>query len=367
MPSILNFESNINTFDLSALNFFNPLTIGAGNTLNDRSFNQIVVFGDSLSDTGNAFKATGGKFPPAPFFNGRFSNGPLWIEYLAPQLGISQVTNFAVAGATSGRSNVGSSNVGGQQLPGVLDEIDLFANQLAQSRPPGSNTPATANPRALYIVWGGANDFLTLPQDPAAAIQSVRNSINNVVQAITTLANLGAKTIVVPNLPNLGLTPFAVTRNLTTSATLFSTLFNTVLEGTLGNLEANLGIDLVRVDVFSLSQSIAQRPSEFGFTNITTPLFQATQPVNPDAFTFADDFHPTTAVHRLISDAVKRSLSTPTPGKVLATSGKLLTDLVNSSGLRMSIGSLINDLTQNPFAANNLLPLNNRSRSVVFD
>jgi phospholipase/lecithinase/hemolysin len=261
-----------------------------------------------------------------------------------------------VAGATSGRSNVG-----GQQLPGVLDEIDLFANQLAQSRPPGGPT-ATANPRALYIVWGGANDFLTLPQDPAAAIQSVRNSINNVVQAITTLANLGAKTIVVPNLPNLGLTPFAVTRNLTTTATLFSTLFNTVLEGTLGNLEANLGIDLVRVDVFSLSQSIAQRPSEFGFTNVTTPLFQATQPVNPDNFVFADDFHPTTAVHRLISDAVKRSLSVPTRGKVLATSGKLLSDLVNSSGLRMSIGNFINDLTQNPFAANSLLPLVHRSR-----
>jgi phospholipase/lecithinase/hemolysin len=355
MPSILNFESNINTFDLSGLNFFNPLTISAGNTLNDRSFNQIVVFGDSLSDTGNAFKATGGKFPPAPFFNGRFSNGPLWIEYLAPQLGITQVTNLAVAGATSGRTNIG-----GAQLPGVLDEIDLFANQLAQSRLPGG-PPATANPRALYIVWGGANDFLTLPQDPAAAIQSVRNSVNNVVQAITTLANLGAKTIVVPNLPNLGLTPFAVARNLTTSATLFSALFNTVLEGTLGNLEANLGIDLVRVDVFSLSQSIAQRPSEFGFTNTTTPLFQATQPVNPDAFTFADDFHPTTAVHRLISDAIKQSLSTPTPGKVLATSGKLLGNLINSSGLRMSIGNFINDLTQNPFAANSLLPLINRS------
>jgi phospholipase/lecithinase/hemolysin len=355
MPSLLNFESNINTFDLSSLNFFNPLTIGAGNTLNDRSFNQIVVFGDSLSDTGNAFKATEGKFPPAPFFNGRFSNGPLWIEYLAPQLGISQVTNFAVAGATSGRTNVG-----GTQLPGVLDEIDLFANQLAQSRLPGG-PPGGANPRALYVVWGGGNDFLRLPPDPAAAIQSVRNSINNVVQAVTTLANLGAKTIVVPNLPNLGLTPFAVTRNLTTSATLFSTLFNTVLEGTLGNLEANLGIDLVRVDVFSLSQAIAQRPSEFGFTNITTPLFQAAQPANPDAFTFADDFHPTTAVHRLISDAVKRSLSAPTPGRVLATSGKLLGDLVNSSGLRMSIGNLINDLTKNPFATNNLLPLINRS------
>jgi phospholipase/lecithinase/hemolysin len=344
--------------DLPTFDFTNPLTIDLGNTLSDRRFDQLVVFGDSLSDTGNLSKGLGGKFPPSPpFFNGRFSDGPLWLEYLAPELGISQVINFAVGGSTTGRSNIASLLAAGQdlgKLPGVLDQIDLFAGQLAASGAP------KANPNALYVVWGGANDFLSLPPDPLGAIQSVLASIGNVAQAVTTLAGLGAKTILVPNLPDLGVTPFVAARNLTTQATIFSGLFNTLLLGTLGSLEADLGIDIVQVDAFSLSEAIARRPSEFGFTNTTTPLFQQlasppTQPVNPATFVFADDFHPTTAVHRLISDAVKRSLSAPTPGKTLETTGLLLTELVSSSGFRSTIENLLNDTIGGLLGANGLL------------
>ncbi len=344
--------------DLPEFNFANPLTIDLGNTLSDRRFDQLVVFGDSLSDTGNLSKGLGGKFPPSPpFFNGRFSDGPLWREYLAPELGISQVIDFAVGGSTTGRSNIASLLAAGQdlgKLPGVLDQIDLFAGQLAASGAP------KANPNALYVVWGGANDFLSLPSDPLAAIQSVLTSIDNVTQAVTTLAGLGAKTILVPNLPDLGVTPFVTARNLTTQATIFSGLFNTLLLGSLGRLESDLGIDIVQVDTFSLSEAIARRPSEFGFTNTTTPLFQQlaslpTQPVNPAAFVFADDFHPTTAVHRLISDAVQRSLSAPTPGQVLETSGLLLTELVSRSGFRSTVENLLNDPIGGLLGPNGLL------------
>ena len=43
--------------------------------------NRIVAFGDSLSDTGNIFRDLA--FPPPPYFEGRSSNGILWLEYLA--------------------------------------------------------------------------------------------------------------------------------------------------------------------------------------------------------------------------------------------------------------------------------------------
>jgi phospholipase/lecithinase/hemolysin len=338
--------------NLPALDFSNSLTIDLGNTLGDRSFNQLVIFGDSLSDTGNLSSALGGLFPPPPFFNGRLSNGPLWLEYLAPELGISNIANFAFAGSTSGRTNIASLTAGQDlgPLPGVLDQIDLFAGQLA------ANGIPSANPNALYVVWGGANDFLALPPQPLDAIQSVFASVDNVAQSVITLAGLGAKTIVVPNIPNLAITPVVAGRDLIPQAAIFSSLFNTLLQGTLGGLESELGIDIVQVDVFSLSSAIARRPTEFGFTNATTPLFQAlaSQP-NPDTFVFADDFHPTTAAHRLISDAVKRSLSTPTPGEVLPTSGAIVRELVNSSGFSTAVGNILDQLPANLLPANRLL------------
>ncbi|NJM44817.1 MAG: SGNH/GDSL hydrolase family protein [Alkalinema sp. RU_4_3] len=273
------------------------------------------------------------------------------LESLAPELGISNVANFAFAGSTTGRTNI-ASIIAGQDLgplPGVLDQIDLFAGQLA------ANGIPSANPNALYVVWSGANDFLALPQEPLAAIQSVFSSVDNVAQSVITLAGLGAKTIVVPNIPNLAITPFVATRNLTPQAGIFSSLFNTLLKGTLGGLESQLGIDIVQIDVFSLSSAIAQRPTEFGFTNATTPLVNATGPVNPDDFVFADDFHPTTAVHRLFSDTVKRSLTTPTPGRVLPTSGAIVRELVNSSGFRTAVGNFLNRLPADLLPANGIL------------
>lgn len=112
-------------------------------------FDQMFVFGDSLSDIGTLFSLTGGLVPPTPpYFNGRFSNGPVWVENLAPRLGLAfnPSTDFAIGGATSGNQNVGS--LPGASLPGLQQQVDNFvaANQ------------AGADPNALYLVWAGAND-----------------------------------------------------------------------------------------------------------------------------------------------------------------------------------------------------------------
>jgi phospholipase/lecithinase/hemolysin len=86
-------------------------------------FSRIVVFGDSLSDTGNFYHLTGGQLPPTPYANGRFSNGPLWVEYLADDLGMQVLleNNYAVAGATTGHAN-SNDGVLGLQYPGLQDK-----------------------------------------------------------------------------------------------------------------------------------------------------------------------------------------------------------------------------------------------------
>src|ERR1017187_6153806 len=47
------------------------------------TYDNLIVFGDSYCDVGNIFVATGGAEPAAPYFAGRFSNGPIWLDHVA--------------------------------------------------------------------------------------------------------------------------------------------------------------------------------------------------------------------------------------------------------------------------------------------
>src|SRR5687767_14594773 len=89
----------------------------------DVPFERIIVLGDSLSDTGNFFELSGG-FPPPPYFEGRASNGRLWVEYLADGFGMSIPAgdNFAVYGATTSSLNI-NDGMGGQDFPGLREEV----------------------------------------------------------------------------------------------------------------------------------------------------------------------------------------------------------------------------------------------------
>src|SRR3954471_10689570 len=78
----------------------------SGNAPRNPPFSAIKVLGDSLSDTGRTFNAIG--VPPSLYyFNGRFSNGPLWVDYLAPSLRLpyQPLDNLSWAGANTGRLN----------------------------------------------------------------------------------------------------------------------------------------------------------------------------------------------------------------------------------------------------------------------
>ena len=75
------------------------------------------VFGDSLSDDGNLFDLTGN--PPPPYFEGRFSNGPVWADTAAGAVA-GPTANFAFGGARA-------EGPGPQGLPDLDAQIDLFA------------------------------------------------------------------------------------------------------------------------------------------------------------------------------------------------------------------------------------------------
>lgn len=247
-------------------------------------FSAITVFGDSLSDTGRTFRAIG--IPPPPYFNGRVSNGPIWVEYLAPALRLAYdpLDNFAWAGANTGRTNV----YGG--LPGMLDELDEYLACLRHK----------ADKKALYIVWGGANDFIRIlggGQDPNIVIPA---AVFNLVSIVTRLEAAGAENIVVIDLPDMGLTPRARAAGpaVAAQATALSAMFNTLLDQALDQLD----FPVVRVSSFALLNTIVAAPAAYGFTNVTSPGILNL--ANASTYLFWDDVHASTRMHALLAGAV---------------------------------------------------------------
>jgi phospholipase/lecithinase/hemolysin len=286
----------------------------------------LFVFGDSLSDTGNLFQRTLGFIPPSPpYFNGRLSNGVLAVETLALQLGInlSLDTNFALAGARTGRTNSNDNAV--VQFGGVLDQIDQFKTE-AQS--------LGADDEDLYIVWAGANDFLggSAP-DPTTAVNT---AVANIVTAVNSLVELGAKNIVVAKTPNLGRVPLSLQAGQLESLTALSIAFNDTLEANLTPLEQPNGPNIILTDLFPVTEAVAQNPAAFGFSNTTTPYLNGLTPTDPAAdpnqFFFWDQVHPTTRAHDLFAAAFRRTVLTEIKDNITRTGTPAAERLVSFSG-----------------------------------
>lgn len=163
-------------------------------------FTSVVVYGDSLSDNGNLFAATGGTIPGPPYFDGRRSNGPVAVEQLATTLGVP-LQDFAWIGATTGIGNFGDGGTptgfGSFGLPGMQTELAGTAGLLGPFLSSG-----------LFVVWGGANDFLAPSPLDSFPSGVIARGVSDLVGIVTTLQGLGAQHILVPGMPDLGLTPF---------------------------------------------------------------------------------------------------------------------------------------------------------------
>ncbi|MBD2461229.1 SGNH/GDSL hydrolase family protein [Oscillatoria sp. FACHB-1407] len=255
------------------------------------SVDEIYVFGDSLSDVGNVFQTSNRLYPPSPpYFQGRYSNGLVWVEYLAQQLNLPthKITNSAWGGATIVSS--GSP----LPVPTVVSQVQRF-----------TATQSQLNPSALYIIWAGANDYL---QDLTKPEQAIAN-LSNVLQSLT---SKGAKHILVANLPDLGNLP--ATRNTTKAAALTNSArtHNSSLRRLLKVLgqQSNAELQLIELDVYALYQEAIANPARFGFKNVTQNcLVDFATCSQPDQFLFWDGIHPTTATHRILADSAFAQLS----------------------------------------------------------
>ena len=286
-----------------------------------QDYTGIVAFGDSLSDIGNTvttLNAFGTNFTReqtgynANFYdNGRFSDGPLWVENLDVELGLPALevnngitntsgTDFAWAGSTSGTGNTSLI------LPNLQTQIGFYTNQLATSNPALPSPDTT-----LYTVWSGGNDVINLV-DSSNAITPIQVA-QNISNSITSLYDAGGRSFLVPNLPPLGYKPNYLTNSAKMQlANEFVDSYDPLLQSTMDSLAATLpGIKLMGLDVYSIFENMLNNPGNYGLTNVSSSAYTASTNgpdygsvvTNPDAFLFWDQTHGSATVNAILGNA----------------------------------------------------------------
>ncbi|KAA0581371.1 autotransporter domain-containing protein [Azospirillum sp. B21] len=315
------------------------LTALAAVPISAADYSSTIFFGDSLTDSG--------AFQPLLPFGGKFTTnpGPVWAESLAGALGTTAVTavrggtDYAVGGARVNTS-VGVPATGPTALaPSVATQISGYL----------ASTGGRADPNALYTVWGGANDILASLSNPATAQATVTQAASDLVTQVARLRAAGARTILVPTVPDIGSTPFGQAQGAAAAGQISQLVggYNQLV--TLGL--ANAGVSVIPIDTYSLLRAAVANPASFGFTNVTgtacttssSLLCTSATLVAPNAaesYLFADGVHPTTAGHRAVSDFVLNALTAPGNVAQLAESPLRTRDRVTATILAQAATSL---------------------------
>lgn len=271
-------------------------------------FSDIYFFGDSLTDVGNVLILTTAlgqpPTPGVPYFQGRFSNGPNYADVLASNLGLGPLTpsllgghNYAVGGARASSHLLDAFLPPGTPSLGVQGQVQRFL----------SDVTGNVDTNALYVVWGGSNDVegALTAVDPLTFTQIAAQDL---FTAISALASAGAEHILVPAVPDFGLTPRARNLGAAGPATNLSQLLNATLDVALRSLA---GIDIIRFDTFALLQDVVDTPEDFRFTNVVDLCYEGPFTGGPPApcadpaeYLFWDDFHPTAAGHQVLGTRI---------------------------------------------------------------
>jgi phospholipase/lecithinase/hemolysin len=339
---------------------FLPLKTFAAST---PTFDNIVFFGDSLSDDGNLYNVDLGLLPKSPpYFRGRFSNGPVWSERIAARFIDKNITsqNYAIGGEP-----VNYHDPFDGYLPFDLTDSldDYYLHNLL-----------TDKSQTLFVFWMGANDYFHKTTEPNKVVTEVVTTIEATIQ---NLIAHGAKNFLIINLPDIGETPWARTDGSVAMMTAITNLHNAKLQSAVVDLQnKNAGVILHLFDVNALYLDLLKNPASYNekykthITNVTDscwaggltmkqmqqnensisldleknyktnlalnyertvkhPNFQALahhiasdpdlgsayaasksfadgiQPcADPDSYAFWDSVHPTSAVHSILSDVL---------------------------------------------------------------
>jgi phospholipase/lecithinase/hemolysin len=292
------------------------------------AYSSLYVFGDSLS----AMSGGGFQYPPPPgvtatnYWNGRFSNGQVWVEYLAALENIPFSTNTDF-------SNFGD------------DSSEVYLNLVY-----GNYYPPKDIATSLYILWPACSDcfLLALFDGTNSWTDDIQTEMTNISDSVDILYQQGVRTLVMPNAVDISTVPFftktlpALTSNTVAVAPYLAAAragviqYNTALASNINYLGAKYpALTLRAPDFYSQLNYIIAHTSAYGITKTNIDVLEDSALADksftgPGAnYLFWDYLHPTTKVHSIIANFVAQNITPMAIEGVSFSGASNRVDLVN--------------------------------------
>lgn len=309
-------------------------TLACQNAFAKTDYNNLVIFGDSLSDTGNLQV-----FSQDPNMPSRFTNGPVAIEVLAAQLGLTLSNSLHLTGAQYGNN---FAVAGAIAIDEDGDETTFDINLPTQVNSYLAFNGYQADAETLYVVMIGGNDIRAARTIVTNAEQhgrkQARARISQATQSIEAqlqkLIASGAEHIMVVNAPDIGAIPETDLVSMQLAATaqtrkdrrlaekidsitsVLSAQYNNRLLNMTNKLAKKQAVEIINVDLFQFMSDTIENAESYGITNTDDAciyVFSAGGAFNPDCnldtFLFFDEIHPTTNIHQRAGMVLFESLT----------------------------------------------------------
>lgn len=298
-----------------------------------QTYSNIYAFGDSLSDAGNLSISTTVPVSP-PYYKEQygsssgtvFSNGPVWVQDLAADLGLTvpspslnSGTDFAYGGAETGATpqNASSPEYTAISLPAQLAQFKLQV--------------PNPSPTALYTLSIGSNDIdsiLATSLTSAQQTTDINDAVSNEISFVKSLISDGAKNLLILNVPDLGKIP-EITLGLDNGSNMPSAAYDALASQLSAQYNAALTAQLATVtgatiqvaDAYTLLDNATANPAAYGLTNVTSPVWNgsfvsassgtlaATTPATQDQYLYFDDYHPTETGQQAIANLAYQTVT----------------------------------------------------------
>jgi len=325
-----------------AVFLFPTLLFGAAESFAQQGpYDGIVVFGGSLSDTGNAFfilshpsdfgfdetcgPATPQNVPPYDQLDELFipdgsyargghhvTNGATWVEDLARGQGLSGFTRPALGNEGLKARNYAVGGARANDYPcrfNLMDQMEAYLGDFAES-----------SPDTLFLFEMGGNDLRDILAGEAD-ITAIATAIGSIQQTIVALYQQGARQFLLANVPNFGQAPAVQMIDhdypgAATAANVLALVFNGGLAALASGLESSLpGASVQILDLYNLFDDMLAHPGNYGLQVTNAPCVTPGVPPftckKPDTYLFWDGLHPTRAVHEIMAQTAAETLSSP--------------------------------------------------------